>query len=270
MTRSDDPDRSGRWWHRGWAKVVLVVLGVLVGAGLVAVVLWELQLPGVEPAPLQAVLDDPDLEVTRGDDTVTLRSADGSSDVTVVFYPGAGVAPDAYLAAWAPVVEEVGLSVVIPSMPLRLAALDRDAAASLRTAATQVGGEVPGSWWVGGHSLGGAMAASFVAGTPPSAWDGLVLWAAYPNGDALADRDDLTVVSVSGSRDARTTPEDIEASREALPDTTQFVELDGVNHAQFGAYGQDEADGIATVDDEAARAAIARATADAVLGADTG
>jgi predicted alpha/beta-hydrolase family hydrolase len=242
-------DRRPRW--ATWTLRVVAGLVVLVVA---AVGVWIALLPDTEPAPLQAVLDDQTLSVVRDGGDVTLTPAGPVSDTTVVFYPGAGVPPDAYLATWAPVVRETSVRVVIPSMPLRLAVLDAGAAADVR-------GDVDGgTWWVGGHSLGGAMASSFLAGTEPGAWDGLVLWAAYPAGEDLAVRDDIAVVSVAGSRDGLTTPEEVETSRDDLPADAAVVVLDGVNHAQFGTYGDQRGDGEATVDDATARTRIAEAT----------
>lgn len=254
-----DDARGARRMPR-WRKVLLVLVAVLVGFTMAVAGTWVLRYPSVEPGPRQAVLDDPTLEVTTTDDRVTLAPVDGGTNTTVVFYPGAGVPPQAYLATWAPIVREQGLTVVIPSMPLRLAVLDANAATGIRAAVADEALEDDGTWWVGGHSLGGAMAASFLADEPADRWDGLLLWGAYPSGDALADRDDLAVVSVSGSRDGLTTPEDVEASRANLPGTTVFAVLDGVNHTQFGAYGDQRGDLEATVDDDRARREIADAT----------
>lgn len=249
MTTAGAHRRWPRWLARGAAAVVASLV--------VAVGVWLLLLPDVEQAPLDAVLDDPDVTVTIDHDGATIAPAAGAAGTTVVFYPGAGVPPAAYLPTWAPVVEDVGVRVIIPSMPLGLAVLDRDAATEVRA---RTGGD--GAWWVGGHSLGGAMAAAFLVDTEPGAWDGLVLWAAYPAGDGLAQRDDLRVVSVAGERDGLTTRAEVDASRADLPPSTTITVLDGVNHAQFGAYGDQRGDNTATVDDDRARALVATATAD--------
>jgi pimeloyl-ACP methyl ester carboxylesterase len=55
-------------------------------------------------------------------------------------------------------------------------------------------------WVIGGHSLGGAMAANYVY-THPDAVQGMALWAGYPAGNnSLADRP-LAVTSVSATED---------------------------------------------------------------------
>ena len=60
------------------------------------------------------------------------------------------------------------------------------------------------NWAIGGHSLGGAMAANYVY-SHPDAVQGLVLWAAYPAGNnSLADRQ-MPVVSIYGTLDGLAT-----------------------------------------------------------------
>ena len=52
-------------------------------------------------------------------------------------------------------------------------------------------------WAIGGHSLGGAMAAGF-AHNHPDAIDGLVFWAAYPASNNSLAGSNLKVTSISG------------------------------------------------------------------------
>ena len=257
----DAPAARRRWWH--WLVVAVGVLVVVVGIG---VVWWIVGAPDAEQDALFAASAIDGVEVAITDDLVTITPTGAAAEGvlegdTMVFYPGARVPPQAYVVTWAPVVAETGVEVVIPSMPLRLAVLDIDAADGVRDEAADEGGAgVEGEWWVGGHSLGGTMAASFLAGQPEGAWAGLVLWGSYPNGDVLVDRDDLAILSVSGGRDGLSTPDEIDASRTDLPASSSFVELNGVNHAQFGAYGDQGGDLEAEVTDATAHTEIADAT----------
>jgi hypothetical protein len=243
--------------RRRWPRVLGWLLGVLVLGVLAGVTWWLVTAPDAEVAPLAAVRSDPALRVTEDGGVWTLAPASGQGDTAVVFYPGGGVPPEAYLANWAPIVSETGITVHVPSMPLRLAVLRPGSAAAVIDAHPEVS-----NWWVGGHSLGGAMAASFAGGTQPGELAGLVLWASYATAGAeLSDRDDLVVVSVSGSEDGLSTPDDITERTPLLPSDTTFTELDGVTHAQFGAYGPQSGDGNPGVTGQQARRAIADATA---------
>ena len=103
-------------------------------------------------------------------------------------------------------------------------------------------------WTIGGHSLGGAMAAEFVS-TNPDSVEGLFLWAAYSakNTD-LSEFTNHKVLSVFGEKDY--TVENIRASRKRLPPNTRWVEMQGANHGQFGWYGEHPGDGEANISRE--------------------
>ena len=130
-------------------------------------------------------------------------------------------------------------------MPLNLAVLGVDRATDVIEAYPEVE-----NWAIGGHSLGGSMAATFTRNNPDLI-DGLFLVASYPAGsDDLSGFDDLTVWSVSATEDGLATPDDIEASRALLPTDTTWVPIQGGNHAQFGYYGDQPGDGQATISHE--------------------
>lgn len=254
-----DGGRAGRSRLR---VVLLTVLGVLV-IGSVAFVVWASSARPPETGPLQAALSDPAVEVTLGP-VVELRPSDTTASRGVVFYPGARVEPAAYVATWAPIVAETDVLVLIPSMPLNLAVFGRSRAGDLIADHPRIE-----RWWVGGHSLGGAMAASWLGDQPPGAVEGLSLWASFATGGAeLRTRTDLTVLSVSGTRDGLATPSDIAERRDLLPSDALVVEVEGMNHAQFGRYGAQGGDRSPTISDEAAQSALTRAHVRAFRAAD--
>lgn len=241
---------AGRWLRvLGWA---LVAVALVVGA---VVSWWLLTLPDADAAAVAAVRDASDLEVVDTGGGVELHPAVGPADTAVIFYPGAGVPPEAYLPTWAQIVRDAEVSVHIPAMPLRLAVLAPSRADRVRAEHPEVA-----RWWVGGHSLGGAMATSYAGGTAPGELEGVILWAAFATGGAgLDERTDLTVLSVAGERDGLATPEDLAERRDLLPQDVVMVELAGVSHAQFGRYGAQRGDGTPLVSDERAAELIADA-----------
>jgi hypothetical protein len=160
-----------------------------------------------------------------------------------VFYPGGLVDPAAYAPLMRRLADGGVLAVIVP-MPLDLAVLGIGRAAEVVAAFPLVD-----AWAIGGHSLGGAMAAEFVKANPGLV-DGIVLLASYP-----ADATDLSAlpiraVSTYGTRNGVTPPEGFEASLARLPPGTELVVIDGGNHAQFGHYGPQAGDGVATIDRE--------------------
>ena len=74
--------------------------------------------------------------------------------------------------------------------------------------------------------------------------------ASYPaqNND-LSDMD-IRVLSIYGSSDGITSQEKINNSKENLPDDTEWVEIKGGNHSQFGWYGFQDGDDEAQISRE--------------------
>lgn len=171
----------------------------------------------------------------------------------LIFYPGGLVDARAYAPA-AQQIADAGYLVVIVPMPFKLAFFDAGRATAVMQAFPAVK-----HWALGGHSLGGAMAAQF-AYQHPDQIAGLALWAAYPAANnSLADRA-LRVVSIYGTRDGLATGAKIDASRPLLPADTQFVAIEGGNHAQFGWYGKQSGDNDAAITREAQQSQAIAAT----------
>ena len=170
----------------------------------------------------------------------------------LVFYPGAKVDPRAYGRILRPIAE-AGYPVVIVEFPFNLAVF------GIRDANAVVGADdLVTQWVVGGHSLGGAMAASY-ATDERDELAGLLLWAAYPAA-SMAERAGLDVLSVSGTKDGLATPADIEGSKSDLPPDARFVAVEGGIHAFFGDYGAQSGDGSPTISRTDAQSQIIAAT----------
>jgi len=233
-----------------WARLTLELLALLVllAGGFV---IW-----GSTPArPMPEVYERvPGLdEISAGERWLTFLPDGGSPTVGLILYPGGRVDFRAY-APTAQAIAEQGYFVALMRMPLNLAVFAPDAAAEVIAAYPEIA-----HWAVGGHSLGGAMAAHFVA-THPGAVDGLVLWAAYPASSDDLSQSGVRVVSISASFDGLATPEKIDASRPLLPADTVWVTIQGGNHAQFGWYGPQPGDDPAAISRETQQAQIIEAT----------
>lgn len=227
-----------------WAAAIVLVLGLVAVGGFV---LWATNTP--EPGPrAEAALESDELVQVIDDDGYTFRPT-RPTQVGFILYPGGRVDPASY-AAPAREIAEAGYLVVVPELTLNLAVLDSDAADGVIADHPEID-----RWVIGGHSLGGTIAANYAA-EHRATISGLVLWAAYPaSGDDLSTLD-LDVASVFGTRDGLTTLDDIDDSRNRLPADTDFVSIEGGNHAQFGDYGSQAGDNPATIsrEDQQARA----------------
>ena len=161
-----------------------------------------------------------------------------------IYYPGARVDYRSY----GPLMNELareGVEGFLVKMPLDLAFFGSNRAEAIITEHEEID-----RWIIGGHSLGGAMAARFVYNHPEQV-SGLVLLAAYPaSSNDLSGYDKLPVLSIYGDRDGFVTDEDIENSRDNLPNHTRWMEIEGGNHSQFGWYGFQQGDQEAEISRE--------------------
>ena len=159
----------------------------------------------------------------------------------LIFYPGGKVEHTAY----APLLRacaENGILCALVRMPGNLAVLDANAADGLQQEHPEVT-----TWYIAGHSLGGAMAANYAAAHSED-FDGLILLAAYSTKDLTGTT--LRVLSVYGSEDGVMNRESYEKNRANLPADTTEVILDGGCHSQFGNYGPQNGDGIPAISGE--------------------
>ncbi|HRX02259.1 MAG: alpha/beta hydrolase [Anaerolineae bacterium] len=223
-------------------KVLIAVVAVFAIA-VVAFVIWGSTPLGPMPEALAALESDANVAVAT-DPWLSFTPTQGAQNTGLIFYPGGRVDPRSY-APMARAIAEAGYPVVIVPMPLNLAVFGVNRAADVIAAHPEVE-----HWVIGGHSLGGSMAASFTRNNPDLI-DGLFLVASYPaSSDDLSGFDDLTTYSVSATNDGLATPDKIDASRPLLPADTIWVPIEGGNHAQFGYYGDQPGDGQATISRE--------------------
>ena len=229
---------------------VLIVLLLTLG-GFVA---WAMRAAAPEAAALRALTPDATMQVEAAP-WLAFAPAGEAPRTGLILYPGGRVDPRAYAAA-AREIAAAGYRVVVVPMPLNLAVLGADRASAVLAEYPEVT-----AWAVGGHSLGGAMAANYAADAErPTAVRGLVLWAAYPAaGDDLSGAG-LKVVSIYGTRDGLAGEADVLGGAARLPPDTRWVPIEGGNHAQFGAYGPQAGDQPATISAAAQRAAVVAAT----------
>ncbi|MBQ8342104.1 MAG: alpha/beta hydrolase [Clostridia bacterium] len=159
----------------------------------------------------------------------------------LIFYPGGKVEYTAYVPLMQACAEK-GILCVLVDMPFNLAVFDINAADGIQKEYPEIK-----DWYIGGHSLGGSMAASYLADHAGD-YEGLVLLGSYSTADLSAT--DLAVLSIFGSEDKVMNREKYEKNKSNLPsDFTEYV-IDGGCHAYFGMYGAQDGDGIPTITNE--------------------
>lgn len=164
-----------------------------------------------------------------------------SAEIGIVLYPGAKVDPHAYVPLAVNLAER-GMLCVIVKAPFNLAFFSIDAAGNIMDEYPEVG-----TWWVGGHSLGGVAASQFAA-NHADALAGVILLASYSASDLSST--DLRALQAYGTEDLVLNRESMEKNAGNLPDIATTFVIEGGNHAGFGDYGPQAGDGEATISAE--------------------
>lgn len=207
-------------------KIAAIVLGVLVllGGGAFGVYVSDYYQADDTAMALAA-----DSGQVRAEGNLYILEPAKDPTVGLVFYPGGKVAAEAYL----PLMDSLrdrGVLCVVVKMPFHLAVFGKNRAEEAFAA-------FPGiqAWYIGGHSLGGAMASSYLSDNPDSA-AGLILLGAYVYGDV----DKAMALTIYGS-------EDLVLDRTKIDYAENVQVIEGGNHAGFGNYGPQKGDGQAGI-----------------------
>ncbi|MEE3420214.1 MAG: alpha/beta hydrolase [Lachnospiraceae bacterium] len=218
-------------------KIVLIPLVVVLA---LVVVFLAYCLPYYHAVDAPAFPADGEVKIFNKKDYIVY---DGPGEKTaMVFYPGAKVDEKAYEALMYGIAEK-GTDCFLVKMPFHLAIFGKNKAEGIIDDDYEYD-----SWIMGGHSLGGSMAAAF-AGAHENKIDGLWLLASY----SLEDLSDsgMKVISIYGSNDQVLNREHYEENKKSLPAET-FSEkvIEGGNHAGFAYYGPQKGDGEAEISKE--------------------
>ena len=180
----------------------------------------------------------------------------GNADSALIFYPGGKVEYTAYEPLMIKIAQK-GIVCILPEMPFHLAVFGINTADKFLSAYPEIK-----HWYIGGHSLGGSMAASYAAKNTGRI-EGLILLASYSAADISLSI--MRVLSVYGSEDGVLSMESYQKNKSKLP--AKFIEivLQGGNHAGFGCYGPQQGDGMASISSEQQQTDTASAVAEFCL-----
>ena len=214
------------------AATIVFVLAVIVGA--CAIYLGDYYKADIEA--IQTFLPQGSGLEEQPDGNIVFECEDATKGF--IFYPGGKVEYTAYIPLMQ-ALSEHGVTCVLVKMPFNLAVLDINAADGIQKEYPEIE-----DWYIGGHSLGGSMAASYVASHTDD-YAGLVLLGAYSTADLSASN--LDVLSVCGSEDKVMNREKYENNKTNLPADFIEVVIDGGCHANFGMYGAQDGDGTPSI-----------------------
>ncbi|MBE6663521.1 MAG: hypothetical protein E7602_03340 [Ruminococcaceae bacterium] len=157
-----------------------------------------------------------------------------------IFYPGGKVEAEAYYPLMAECAKNGVLSVIV-EMPFNLAVFNINGADGIKEEFPEVE-----NWYVGGHSLGGSMAATYLDNHRED-YEGLILLGSYSTIDFRDS--DIRALSIYGENDRVMNREKYDECKANLSTLSEH-EIVGGNHAGFGMYGRQDGDGIALITSE--------------------
>lgn len=187
--------------------------------------------------------------------STAIAVGNASSEYGIVLYPGAKVAPEAYVPLAAKLADR-GVYCVIAKMPFNFAFFGINAADAAMANAPLVR-----HWWLAGHSLGGAMGAQYAASNADKL-DGIALLGAYSASNLSGTS--LKALVIYGQNDGVLDRNKLASCAANLPNGAQTLVVEGGNHAGYADYGPQDGDGEATITADQQQEQVADAIAAAM------
>ena len=187
---------------------------------------------------LESLKSDSLVKVEENGD-ILFEPISNTKNIGFIFYPGAKVEAIAY-AAMAKEIASNGYTVIIAKMDFNLAILSPNRANHIIDNHKDID-----SWVIGGHSLGGVIAADYAL--EHEEIKGLVLLASYPQSKTNLSNTPIKVLSLWGNNDQVADLNKVKEAKNVMPSDAKFIEITGGNHGGFGDYGHQKGDGESSI-----------------------
>ena len=219
-----------------WVKITIISVSSVVVVSLAAFFIYVSIYYHATDEALSAMQSDSAVTVTESGGRIIFEPK--NAEYGFIFYQGGKVEAKAYAPLMHKLAENNVLCIIV-EMPFNLAVFNINGADGIQDDFPQIK-----HWYIGGHSLGGSMAAVY-SSEHADKLDGLVLLAAYSARDISNTK--LNVISIYGTNDTVLNAENYKKNLTNLPsDTKQFFIFGGC-HSFFGSYGTQRGDGIPTI-----------------------
>lgn len=213
------------------ALLLLIIIAGIIG--------YRLMVHHPSDLAVQAMQSDTAVTVSDQDGIIRFEPTTAIQQPSVLFYPGAFVNPKSY-SPWAHKLAEAGYRTYIVRMPLNLAVM------GMNKANPVIEAHPDETFVLGGHSLGGAMAARYAA-EHADQLAGVFFMGAYADDKGNLAATDLQALQLTASQDGVLSWDTWEQDKKNMPEETTYVSIEGGNHAQFGSYGTQRGDLEATI-----------------------
>ncbi|CAE8595893.1 unnamed protein product [Polarella glacialis] len=263
------------WWP--WL-VLLAIVALVLCACLAMAATWYKHCQEPFESAFAALSDTGDgVEVQEVCHGRVFLPTQQSSNLGLVYLPGALVDARAYAPLCRDIAKRTGCAVVLLDMPMRMANFGMSRISQAMREVTSVT-----RWAIGRHSLGGAVAVKFfmnaISARSELAIDekrflhaevvALLLHTAYlwaSVGVDLSGRRDIFALQVLAENDGVIDKEKVSEGKAFLPADGVTVTIEGGNHAGFGHYGPQtfpRLDGVSTIGLAEQQTQVADATVD--------
>ena len=219
-------------------KRFIKIIGIILVALIIGILTYLGDYYHADQTAHKALISDDQVTVRVEENRTIFTPTAGQDETGFIFYPGGKVEDIAYAPLMRSLAEQ-GYTAVIVGMPFNLAVFNANGADKVLETMPEIE-----RWIMVGHSLGGAMAADYLAGHEDQV-KGLVLLGAYPN-QSLA-QSSHPVLSLYGSEDRIIDQQGFAEGRNKMPGDASYHEITGGNHGGFGNYGAQAGDGMATI-----------------------
>lgn len=220
------------------SKIVLIVvvstLAIVVGGFLI----YASDYSHATQSAIDANTSTDSVDVVQTKDYIAYIPTD-TIDCGVVFYPGGKVEHSAYAMLCNSLANE-NIIVVVVKMPLNLAMLNMNAGNDIIEKYSNID-----TWYLMGHSLGGVFGTYHLQNNP-ELYTGMIYLASYPATDISSLS--IPTLSIIGTLDTVVDRAGYNDGKKYLSlDSTTYYEIAGGNHGQFGEYGFQDGDTVATI-----------------------
>lgn len=226
-----------KFYKRLYFKISVVII-ILVLCATGAFFIYTANYYHATDAAVEAMTNVQNIKITYKDDMAIFSPEVNAKEVGLIFYPGAKVEYSAYAPLMTKLAQK-GITCVLIKMPYNLAIFNVNAADKAMSAVTDIT-----TWYISGHSLGGAMASSYAANDADKL-KGIILLGAYPSSDL--SKTNLKLLALYGSNDNVLNKNKVSETKSNAPKNSLYFEIQGGNHAGYGDYGVQAGDGTATI-----------------------
>jgi len=211
-------------------KLLIRILLVIFVVILLAIGYWRYDFQDrehrVTPEALAALQSNERVTVTQ-DEWIVFKPSNTSPTKGLIFYPGGECDERGYAEPLRSIAASGFLVVLVP-MPWQLAVFAPNRANDVIAAFPEIS-----EWAIGGHSLGGSMAANYAANCEDLI-KGLLLWDAYSANDLT--KSSVKVRMIHRADASGKPPEDYSSKLPLLPKQTEYIPLVGGQHLNFGRF----------------------------------